>query len=1053
MQKHNHAQTIILRQDETGLDKTQNQNLNIYHMTNRVTTLSPFLTGVFTASLVWSLGLGLFLATTLYSSSSFNHNGGENYSNCQRYLTRGEDVDELDESNIDNKEHVNKKEEHKQNIHEQEEKEAIDNKEKDSLNNNDQQYSHEHKGTSTTTTTNNDISMPISMNSDDIVDENQAYNEDYIIRKSIDLWNSIKNRVEEESRKRIRWPWESLRRHLYLRTSSSTLQHGNLGLDTESKSLFPTISACQISAMDNTANSDSGNIDTTNSFESLHSPNISPRNVDNMNGYGEMNDFKVNEDPLYHVHHASSPLNANNATAPIDSPHQSPTSFQTSRLSPSPNTNGRYRSNTITNPMESNHHRGEKSGLCIGSIFGLDVGGTLAKFVYFEKSRSNIRAKRGRRSTLLFPHASIALNHSENGGDSKVSSKCNNKTEDHYQNNVAPDHTTPLHLLSHSRKLKHYSQSLEIQSQTQNYAFHRENSTHNHSSSVDFGHLNLSISVPTNLKSFADENDISSSSVPTEELNSNEYNGNEHNDTNGTENESEDVNDTDNNHRHTNNHHNLVYKRKKRARTFSEDNLKCNYNMVKDSEFSRQSQPSTIMPILFNDATIFTTKKHFKKNNMIRSKSMFNISKTAEHAEALDRFYNFVRRLDSYEMGVKEKSLSFFSRALGGEFHFIQFETRHMELAMDLIRSNHLHMNIVHMGATGGGAHKFASEWERVLGIKMSKQDELDSLVAGMQFVLSDVVGECYTFKPDIPLHDTENQGKSNNEREANNNKKDIPKRSSVESADSDIYTKDGTIKNIRSNVVKTKVPRQNLWSRKVKRDVATKSDAYPYMLVIIGTGVSVLRVDGPRKHERISGSTIGGGTYWGLCRLLTDVEDFESVLGLAERGDPSKVDMMVGDIYGENSDALEKLGLPADIVASSFGKLVAKRDPAAGLKQEDLARALLLMVTNNIGQVAYLNAQLHNTKRIYFAGNFLRHNVISQQRLAYAINYWSQGKMEALFLEHEGYYGALGAFLLNNEIKLETGKEARQRKMKLMPYTHNVKENYVPIKKRSTSF
>ena len=108
----------------------------------------------------------------------------------------------------------------------------------------------------------------------------------------------------------------------------------------------------------------------------------------------------------------------------------------------------------------------------------------------------------------------------------------------------------------------------------------------------------------------------------------------------------------------------------------------------------------------------------------------------------------------------------------------------------------------------------------------------------------------------------------------------------------------------------------------------------------------------------------------------------------------------MVGDIYGKDSNALDKLGLTSDIVASSFGKLVAKQDPAAGLKQEDLARALLLMVTNNIGQVAYLNAQLHDTKNIYFVGNFLRHNSISQHRLSYAFNYWSRGKMEALFLD-----------------------------------------------------
>jgi type II pantothenate kinase len=129
---------------------------------------------------------------------------------------------------------------------------------------------------------------------------------------------------------------------------------------------------------------------------------------------------------------------------------------------------------------------------------------------------------------------------------------------------------------------------------------------------------------------------------------------------------------------------------------------------------------------------------------------------------------------------------------------------------------------------------------------------------------------------------------------------------------------------------------------------------------------------------------------------------------------------MMVGDIYGKNSDALEKIGLPSNLVASSFGKLIAKHDPAAGIKQEDLARALLLMVTNNIGQVAYLNAKLHKLHRIYFVGNFLRQNQISQQRLAYAIDYWSKGEMEALFLEHEGYFGALGAFLLSQGISCD---------------------------------
>lgn len=369
-----------------------------------------------------------------------------------------------------------------------------------------------------------------------------------------------------------------------------------------------------------------------------------------------------------------------------------------------------------------------------------------------------------------------------------------------------------------------------------------------------------------------------------------------------------------------------------------------------------------------------------------KSITMVDLSKAKSFVQALDGFYDFARHLDTFgESGVKEKQLSFYSRELQGEFHFIHFETRRMHSATQLIKANNLHLNIVEMGATGGGAHKYASHWDSMLGIQMKKHDELDCLVVGMQFVIADVVGECYTFKP----------------ADENSSYK-IPKASP--SSDPNKHADES-------------------FTRKVVRDMT--SQTYPYLIVTIGTGVSILRVDGRRKFERISGSSIGGGTYWGLCRLLTDVQDFEDALNIAAKGDPFNVDMSVGDIYGTNSDALEKVGLPAYIVASSFGKLVAKHNPASGVRQEDLARALLIMVTNNIAQIAYLNAILQNTSRIYFVGNFLRHNDISQRRLAYAIDFWSQGKMEALFLTHEGYFGALGAFLLNNQAI--TNKHARK--------------------------
>jgi pantothenate kinase len=344
------------------------------------------------------------------------------------------------------------------------------------------------------------------------------------------------------------------------------------------------------------------------------------------------------------------------------------------------------------------------------------------------------------------------------------------------------------------------------------------------------------------------------------------------------------------------------------------------------------------------------------------------------------------------------------------------------------MRYNDFHLNIKEIGATGGGAHKFAEMWDTVLGISMAKQDEMDSLVAGMQFVLADIDGECYTFKPCDWVKDTFDQvvddgpligSMLNSSNTQNGIVASNDRTRSLSSFSSDWNVGEGE-RSLRSHAsAEEQRPRIDQWwtSKKVEREPAF-SDLYPYLLVSIGTGVSILRVDGPRKHERISGSTIGGGTYWGLCRLLTGSDSFSAVLDLASKGDPSKVDMMVGDIYGEGSNALEKLGLRSDIVASSFGKLVTKQNPSEGIKEEDLARALLLMVTNNIGQVAHLNAKLYKTSRIYFIGTFLQHNIISQQRLAYSIDYWSQGQMEALFLKHEAYFGALGAFLLNQGIE-----------------------------------
>lgn len=110
--------------------------------------------------------------------------------------------------------------------------------------------------------------------------------------------------------------------------------------------------------------------------------------------------------------------------------------------------------------------------------------------------------------------------------------------------------------------------------------------------------------------------------------------------------------------------------------------------------------------------------------------------------------------------------------------------------------------------------------------------------------------------------------------------------------------------------------------------------------------------MDGPSNFKRVSGSSIGGGTYWGLCKLLTKAGNYDESLQMASRGNSDHVDMLVGDIYGRG---YSKFQLSSNTLASSFGKIggmKAPREPGSGVTGEDLAKALLVMISLNIGQV-----------------------------------------------------------------------------------------------------
>ncbi|CAB1311766.1 unnamed protein product [Coregonus sp. 'balchen'] len=163
-------------------------------------------------------------------------------------------------------------------------------------------------------------------------------------------------------------------------------------------------------------------------------------------------------------------------------------------------------------------------------------------------------------------------------------------------------------------------------------------------------------------------------------------------------------------------------------------------------------------------------------------------------------------------------------------------------------------------------------------------------------------------------------------------------------------------------------------------------ADPFPMLLVNIGSGVSILAVYSKDDYKRT----------------------FEEALDMASRGDSSNVDKLVKDIYGGD---YERFSLQGSAVASSFGHMMSK-EKRDSISKEDLARATLVTITNNIGSIARMCAVNEKIERVVFVGNFLRINTISTKLLAYAMDFWSKGQLKALFLEHEGYFGAVGALL-----------------------------------------
>eukprot|EP01038_Epipyxis_sp_PR26KG_P015393 gene15393-20760_t len=316
---------------------------------------------------------------------------------------------------------------------------------------------------------------------------------------------------------------------------------------------------------------------------------------------------------------------------------------------------------------------------------------------------------------------------------------------------------------------------------------------------------------------------------------------------------------------------------------------------------------------------------------------------------------------------IEDEGSKVYCHILKGYLHFYYSDSFDIDtvksnifgLQLNLSSSEIKKENNLNLNVTGGGGVKHSLILQKDYDIKYTQYDELKCLVTGLNFMVAFSPVECYTLRS---LSDS---------------------------------------KSVFGNLYPSFILPEEI----VNTDTNT---IFPYMIMNIGTGMSILHVQSADKFERVGGTSLAGGTFLGIAHLLNTSRSYKQIIEQAEKGNSSLVDLSVADICG--GDYIGKLG--GELVASSLGKLVQQGKSKGKVTEADVLAGLLNMVCDDIAQIATLQAKVLNIKRIFFVGSFLKGNQTACHRIVNTMNFLSKKEVEAVFMVHESYLGAIGSYL-----------------------------------------
>jgi type II pantothenate kinase len=129
-------------------------------------------------------------------------------------------------------------------------------------------------------------------------------------------------------------------------------------------------------------------------------------------------------------------------------------------------------------------------------------------------------------------------------------------------------------------------------------------------------------------------------------------------------------------------------------------------------------------------------------------------------------------------------------------------------------------------------------------------------------------------------------------------------------------------------------------------------------LVVSTGTGTACVHLQA-NEFNHLGGIAVGGGMLEGLGSLLFSNSRGSEINEYGKQGSRAELDLLIGDV-------VNKIGnLSPEITAVNFGQA----SFSSADTMENTAAALCNMIGEVIGTVAYLNALLIGSEKVYFVG------------------------------------------------------------------------------------